>query len=115
MGFYRVDDEESYIDLTDKPQINGVTLSGNKTSADLLISMWSDPIVLTEGATSVTFSGLNTNYAYDLYSETADGTPVYVTGYSVSGTSITYTLKTITSAQTGTSGSGCKVKLKCLY
>lgn len=79
------------------------------------ITNWTATQTLAEGTTSVTFTGLTSTYAYDLYSETADGTPVYTTGYTVSGTSITYTLQAITSGQAGTGGTGCKVKLKCLY
>ena len=79
------------------------------------ITNWTAAQTLAAGATSVTFTGLTSTYAYDLYSETADGTPVYTTGYTVSGTSITYTLQAITSGQAGTGGTGCKVKLKCLY
>ena len=88
----------SYTDLTDKPTID----------------VWTSPKTLAEGATSVTFTGLNAAYAYDIYSETADGTPVNITGYTVSGTSITYTCVAITAAQAGISGTDCKVKLKCM-
>ena len=79
------------------------------------ITNWTATQTLAAGATSVTFTGLTSTYAYDLYSETADGTPVYVTNSVVSGTQITYTLTAITSAQAGSAGTGCKVKLKCLY
>ena len=79
------------------------------------ITNWTDAQTLAAGTTSVTFTGLTSTYAYDLYSETADGTPIYTTGYTVSGTSITYNITAVTSAQAGTGGTGCKVKLKCLY
>lgn len=86
------------------------------TSNSILTPTWAGTAIqLAEGDTTVTFTGLNTNYAYEMYSETADGTPIYVTNYAVSGTSITYTILPITSAQTGSGGTGCHVKLKCLY
>jgi hypothetical protein len=44
----------NYNDLTDKPQINGVTLSGNKTSADLGI-----PKILTGTTTPASTLGSN--------------------------------------------------------
>lgn len=118
MAFYRVgvgDATNNYNNLSNQPQINGVTLVGNKTGADLQLGSWSTAQTLAEGVTSVTFTGLNTNYAYELYSETVDGTPVYIIDYVVSGTSVTYTILPITSAQTGSGGTGCHVKLRCLY
>ena len=42
---------ESYNDLTNKPQINGVTLSGNKTTSDLGIN--ADNVMMSDGVTSV--------------------------------------------------------------
>lgn len=51
-----------YTDLSNKPQINGVTLSGNKTSADLKVV--SAPTVLTDQtSTSMALAG-NTIYKW---------------------------------------------------
>lgn len=40
-----------YRDLTNKPSINGVTLSGNKTTADLQISTVNLPVSVSDGGT----------------------------------------------------------------
>lgn len=46
-----------YTDLTNKPQINGVTLSGNKSASDLGVEpAWGAEAVITDGAVSKSLS-----------------------------------------------------------
>ena len=59
-----------YIDLSNKPQINGVTLSGNKTSSDL-------------GIGSVFYGECSTAYATDAKEVTISGITAYANGLSV--------------------------------
>lgn len=59
-----------YIDLSNKPQINGVTLSGNKTSADL-------------GIGSIFYGECSTAYATDAKEVTISGITAYANGLSV--------------------------------
>ena len=99
------------------------SISAGTTSANLptaaavenFVNNWTEAQTLSEGDTTVTFIGLTSGYAYDLYSETADGSPIQIVNYVVSGTQITYTISAVTAAQVGQSGTGCRVKLKCMY
>ena len=61
---------------------------------------------ITTSVTSVVFTVPDAGYAYDPYFESADGTPVYVEGELKSGTTLTYTIRALTSAQLP-----CKAKL----
>lgn len=61
---------------------------------------------ITTSVTQVQFTVPNAGYGYEPYFESADGTPVYVQGESKSGTTLTYTIRALTSAQLP-----CKAKL----
>ncbi len=61
---------------------------------------------INTSVTQVQFTVPNAGYGYDPYFESADGTPVYVQGESKSGTTLTYTIRALTSAQLP-----CKAKL----
>ena len=75
-----------YDDLEHKPSINGVELSGNKTTADLQI--WTDSVlqaavkaVTANGSSSNTLSGLTAKYVvgnWGLFSDAACTTPIPV-------------------------------------
>ena len=54
----------SYTELTNKPQINGVTLNGNKTGVDLGLT----PSTVTIDTASVTISEIKANTNYKLTS-----------------------------------------------
>ena len=64
----------NYNDLTNKPSINGVTLSGNKTTSDLGIN--ADNVMLSDGVTSVE-DALSTQRYVTIKSVTADGVKTY--------------------------------------
>lgn len=61
---------------------------------------------ITTSVTSVVFTVPDAGYGYDPYFESADGTPVYVEGELKSGTTLTYTIRALTTAQLP-----CKAKL----
>lgn len=50
----------SYSDLTDKPQINGVELNGNKTASDLGLATSASVSAITDGQTIDSFSDVET-------------------------------------------------------
>jgi hypothetical protein len=81
-----------YTQLTNLPSVNNVTLTGNKTSADLGLA--NAPTVLTQtltaGQTGLTFSSASilANSIIDIYTDTLGVNPTGVT--SVSG-SVTLT------------------------
>lgn len=81
-----------YDDLTDKPQINGVTLSGNKSLADLGIEKAAVEVTgtLTAGQTGITLSNvaITTSSTIDIYTDTYGVNP---TGVTVANGSITLT------------------------
>ena len=64
----------SYTDLTNQPQINSNTLSGNKTTSDLGIN--ADNVMLSDGVTSVE-DALSTQRYVTIKSVTADGVKTY--------------------------------------
>lgn len=90
----------SYPDLTDKPQINGVTLIGNKTSANL--SLANAPTVLSQTLsvdsgtgktpTTVTFSGLpaSGNNLIDFFTSNGINYTAITIGNSGSSVVLTY-------------------------
>lgn len=53
----------SYSDLTDKPQINGVELSGNKTASDLGLATSASVSAITDGQSIDSFSDVETALA----------------------------------------------------
>ncbi len=81
-----------YDDLTDKPQINGVTLSGNKSLSDLGIEKAAVEVIgtLTAGQTSLTLTNaaITTTSMIDIYTDTWGVNPTAVT---VASGSITLT------------------------
>lgn len=81
-----------YDDLTDKPQINGVILSGNKTLANLGIEPASVSVTgtLTAGQTGITLSNaaITTDSTIDIYTDAYGVNP---TGVTVANGSITLT------------------------
>jgi hypothetical protein len=50
----------SYTELTNKPQINGITLSGNKSGADL--GLTPSTVTITEASVTISEIKANTNY-----------------------------------------------------
>lgn len=85
-------DTSDYTQLTNLPEVNGVTLTGDKSSADLGLA--SAPTILTQtltaGQTGLTFTSvaIRTDSFMDIYTDTLGVNPTGVT--SVSG-SITLT------------------------
>lgn len=76
---------------------------------------WTGEQTLAVGATSATFTGLNSNYAYDVYFDCADGyaPPTLTTGLVFNGTNATATFSAVTSEQAGgASGTRCKISLR---
>ena len=73
---------------------------------------WYDEKTLSAGTTSISFYGDGISKAYDIYWETADGTPIYITNSTANGNNITYTIKAITSAQAA--NNGCKIKIRAI-
>ena len=73
---------------------------------------WYDEKTLSAGTTSISFYGDGISKAYDVYWETADGTPIYITNSTANGNNITYTIKAITSAQAA--NNGCKIKIRAI-
>jgi len=63
-GGVRNSEAGSYTELTNKPQINGITLSGNKSGADLGLT----PSTVTIADASVTISEIKSNTNYKLTS-----------------------------------------------
>lgn len=59
---------------------------------------------LIAGDTTAQFTLPNVNYAYDVYTETADGSMVSLTSTSLNGTTFTVAFSAITSAQAGNNG-----------
>lgn len=83
-----------YSALSNKPTINNVELSGNKTSSDLGIASASDidswfGTSTSADGTTVSFSGIDNDKAYDVY---AENKLVSITDITINGTTITYTL-----------------------
>ena len=75
---------------------------------------WTEEKILAVGDTSATFTGLNSNYAYEVYFDCADGyAPPYLTsGLIFNGTSATASFSAVTSDQAGgASGTSCKISL----
>ena len=73
---------------------------------------WYDEKTLSAGTTSISFYGDGISKAYDIYWETADGTPIYITNSTANGSKVTYTIKAITSAQAA--NNGCKIKIRAI-
>jgi hypothetical protein len=80
---------------------------------------WTASQTCAEGATSKTFTGLNSLYAYEPYIQCADGyaPPNLVSivfNTDQSGTSCTVTFTAVTSAQAGSGGNSCSIKLRVI-
>lgn len=84
-----------YTDLTNKPSVNGVTLSGNKTSADLGISGGSNENLLLNPWFQVNSKGITSGTPERMYSEGLDewlwdwGTTAGTYSWSSSGITLT--------------------------
>lgn len=96
---------------------NGNLSDSNKKASDFSEDGWvsgQDKNLYT-GDTTVSFTVPDATKAYEPWFETYDGTPITEKSHSMSGTTLTYTIKAVTSAQSNgaTSGtSGCKAKLR---
>lgn len=76
---------------------------------------WTPDITLSVDQTTVTFTGLNRNYSYEVYFECADGyaPPVLTSGLVFNNTSATATFSAVTAEQAGgSSGTQCKICLR---
>ena len=70
---------------------------------------------LYTGDTSVSFTVPDATKAYDPYFETYDGTSIVIINKHSSGTTLTYTIRAVTAAQSNNASSGtsgCKAKLR---
>lgn len=78
---------------------------------------WTEEKTLAVGATTTTFTGLDTKYAYEVYFDCADGyaPPTLTTGLIFNGTNATATFSAVTSNQAGgPSGTSCKISLRII-
>lgn len=90
----------SYSDLTNKPQINGVTLSGNKSGVDLGLT----PATVTISDASVTISEIQANKNYVLSNNAITDITLTACETSMEETTIQFT--TGSNAPTLTDNSG---------
>ena len=73
----------------------GITDAYTKTEVDSKLDSWIDyPLnpVTSTGEQDITFTGLDTTKAYELWFETTDGSQVSVKSSSLSGTTMTYVI-----------------------
>lgn len=79
---------------------------------------WTNEVTLSEGNTTASFTGLSTSYAYEVYFDCAYNvapptlTSLVFTSSSASTATATATFSAVTSAQAGTYGNSCKIKLR---
>jgi len=102
-------------------QKNGVTdttFTANQSTnstVNIVTDTWTTEKTLSEGDTYAVFDNLNTSYDYMPFIQCADGEiPPKKNSIVFSGTSCTVTFTAVTSAQTGSGGNSCKIKLRIL-
>lgn len=78
--------------------------------------LWTDPVVCAEDDYTKTITVPDATRAYDAYFECPDGvqSPEVLNLYPASSTTVTVVFRPVTSAQAGTGGQQCKLKLRGL-
>ena len=122
-GSWEVPNYPTVNDGTLTIQKNGVTdatftanQSTNTTVNIVTENSWTTAQTLQASDTSKGFTGLSSSYAYEVWFDCANGVapPTLSSFIFTSSTTATATFSAVTSAQTGTSGNECKIRLRVL-
>ena len=108
-------DSDAYIQ--NKPSIPAAQIQSTNSSLSFNVPIWhavsgtTQEFVISTSDTSKTFTGLNANYGYKPFIQTADGTSMAYTDMTFDNTNLTCTITFDSPSAAQAAGNLCKIKL----